>query len=558
MKIPGSFHAATLAVTLVPACLTTMARAQVITEFRVPTSGSDPLEIAPGPGGMWFTEHAVNRIGLIAPGGDFSEFPVLRSPSGIVTGPDANVWFTSNDNWQSGSSAPTYPQGFVSRITPTGVMTNFVSDPFSFSGYPLSITVGPDGRLWFTDADIEGARIGHVSTAGQITDSYVFTSAASDDLATTITSGPDGNLWFTVFGQNRDAAIDRVTPSGVATEFALPGVRGVWGITAGPDGNLWFTETNASKVGRITPSGAVTEFTVSGNPRGIAAGPDGNLWFAENGGNKIGRISIHGQLTEFPVPTPNSRPWGIAAGADGNIWFTERGAGQIGRITLGSEADPLRLDGGRFLVTAEWQSPTGSGPGHPVPLTGEAGYFWFFDPANVEVIVKLLDWCPAGGITFFAAGLTNLDVSLTVTDQLTGLSKSYVNPQGAAFQPIQDELFTCSSGANGSIAGTWTGTFDPADYIDCDGGTPAQASFQQNGSVFVGTLNATGNSCGFAGVTLQGTLNGSALDGTVAGDRFTSGSTAKGTLSGTNLEISLTDVCPGALCIPGGQMHLHR
>lgn len=109
----------------------------------------------------------------------------------------------------------------------------------------------------------------------------------------------------------------------------------------------------------------------------------------------------------------------------------------------------------------------------------------------------------------------------------------------------------------GNITGTWSGKFDPADFVDCDGNTPAQASFQQNGLDIVGTLNATENGCGFTRVTLRGTLQGTTLDGTVTGDRFSNG-TAKAALSGTTLEIALTSACPGELCIPGGQMHLHR
>ena len=32
-----------------------------------------------------------------------------------------------------------------------------------------------------------------------------------------------------------------------------------------------------------------------------------------------------------------------------------------------------------------------SGRGAAVPLTGDTGYFWFFNSANVELIVKVLD-----------------------------------------------------------------------------------------------------------------------------------------------------------------------
>ena len=123
--------------------------------------------------------------------------------------------------------------------------------------------------------------------------------------------------------------------------------------------------------------------------------------------------------------------------------------------------------------------------------------------------------------------------------------------------PTEPKLAATPIPTPGNIAGAWTGKFDSVDFIDCDSNTPAQASFQQNGSAIVGTLNATENGCGFTAVTFEGTLQGNVLEGTLRGGNFQSGR-AYGTLSGTNLEIELGSSCPGIMCIPGGQMHLHR
>jgi len=101
----------------------------------------------------------------------------------------------------------------------------------------------------------------------------------------------------------------------------------------------------------------------------------------------------------------------------------------------------LCLLGGRYAVTADWQKSTGeSGHGHAFTLTGDTGYFWFFDASNVETVVKVLDGCALGGHRWvFGSGLTNVQVTIHVTDSLNpGTVKTYVNPQGTAFQPIQD------------------------------------------------------------------------------------------------------------------------
>jgi plastocyanin len=104
------------------------------------------------------------------------------------------------------------------------------------------------------------------------------------------------------------------------------------------------------------------------------------------------------------------------------------------------DATTLCLGDGRFRVRAHWQTGDGqSGAGHGVTLTGDTGYFWFFNDANVEAVVKVLDGCGLNQRHWvFAGGLTNVRVVLTVSDTSTGIPKTYVNPQGSQFQPIQD------------------------------------------------------------------------------------------------------------------------
>jgi hypothetical protein len=79
------------------------------------------------------------------------------------------------------------------------------------------------------------------------------------------------------------------------------------------------------------------------------------------------------------------------------------------------------------------------GPGNAEPLTDDTGYFTFFDPANVEVVVKVLNACPlVERYWVFAGGLTNVQVTLTVSDTTTGDTRTYLNELGTAFQPVQD------------------------------------------------------------------------------------------------------------------------
>jgi S-layer homology domain len=109
----------------------------------------------------------------------------------------------------------------------------------------------------------------------------------------------------------------------------------------------------------------------------------------------------------------------------------------------------------RFAIQAVWKRPDGSyGPGHAVPISSESGYFWFFEAGNVEVIVKTPDGCGINGHEwFFAAGLTNLDVELRVTDRATGEFRTYVNPQGGPFRTITDTGAFASCSGGGTATG---------------------------------------------------------------------------------------------------------
>ncbi len=110
-----------------------------------------------------------------------------------------------------------------------------------------------------------------------------------------------------------------------------------------------------------------------------------------------------------------------------------------------TNATTLCLNGGRFRVTVYYATPDGaSGPGMGVGLTGDSGYFWFFDAANIELVVKVLDACTLGNFWVFAGGLTNVGVTLIVEDTQTGATKTYNNAIGTPFAPLQDtRAFSC-------------------------------------------------------------------------------------------------------------------
>jgi virginiamycin B lyase len=437
---------AALVLTGILAGLAAEARGQAFTEFPIPTADSRPSGITDGPGGLWFTEANANNIARITTAGVISEFPIPTGgsyPQGITTGFYGDLWFTESLGNKIGRIT-TQANGIVtaSSITEFEIPTA--------NSHPFGIVAGPDGNLWFT----ESHKIGRITPDGVITE---FPLRVGNTATGGIATDYD-NLWFTetaVFGLSVVGLIGRITPAGVITEFDIPGsLRDPIGIVAKTRFELWFTEANANKIGQITDKGVVTEFplpSAGSSPQGIAVGSDGNLWFTEVTAGRIGQITTTGVVAEFIVPTAASSPFGISAGPDHNLWFTEADGNKIGRINLSaarcSRSDTnLCLNSARFKVEATWTTPDGAtGSGHAVALTPGSGYFWFFSPNKAELVVKAIDACSFNNRSWlFAAGLTNVNVALKITDTRSNQVKIYTNPQGAAFQPIQDtSAFPC-------------------------------------------------------------------------------------------------------------------
>jgi hypothetical protein len=99
------------------------------------------------------------------------------------------------------------------------------------------------------------------------------------------------------------------------------------------------------------------------------------------------------------------------------------------------------LQNGRFRVTADWENFTGGeGEAHAILGSNESGEFWFFGPGNTELIVKVINGCaePTPRYWVFAAGLTNVGVTLTVEDTEADFEHEYENEVGTNFAPILD------------------------------------------------------------------------------------------------------------------------
>ncbi len=173
----------------------------------------------------------------------------------------------------------------------------------------------------------------------------------------------------------------------------------------------------------------------------------------------------------------------------------------VARAACQAGDSALCLNGGRYRVSASWATDNAAGNGHAVGLTGDTGYFWFFSPSNLEMIVKVLDGCAVNqNVWVFAGGLTNVEVSLRVEDTVTGSVTNYHNPRTTAFQPIQDTEAFASCGGNGQLEPPKDHTVEPLPVLRVEppqpaGGQVATAIVDAQGASSI-HLIATGQACG--------------------------------------------------------------
>jgi hypothetical protein len=108
----------------------------------------------------------------------------------------------------------------------------------------------------------------------------------------------------------------------------------------------------------------------------------------------------------------------------------------LGQVSTGCPPNVptvLCLGSNRFSAQVRWTATNlgQSGFGQAIPLTAETGAFWFFQPSNIELVVKVLDARTINGkFWVFYGSLTNVQFTLTLTDQQTGKVQTYVNPEG--------------------------------------------------------------------------------------------------------------------------------
>ncbi len=361
-------------------------------------------------------------LAVVAPAGWgqtlITEFPLAGSGNvnvgaggyarSMTPGPDGALWMTE-----------AFPSRIV-RMLPDGSTTEFDVAP---GIAPSGITVGPDQNIWFGLAGGPSG-IGRISMSGQLVE---FPLNLHNAVTSGFVSGPDGNVWFTEaeIGPPADpgwTAIGKVTPGGQITTYSLPLGTSATGIIVSPEGSLWALVAQPTEpfagIQRINLDGSRRSVVASLDPdRAIAMtlGPDGNAWITAKS-NTVAKVAPAGVVTKYAIPTPGALPFDITAGPDGNLWFTEYDGNKIGRITPQG-------------VITEFAVPTpDSGPA--AICVGPDGNIWFSESKANKVGRLALSGPAAGNITLTvpaAASSAGLNGTFFHTD-LWLMNRSFTSP----------------------------------------------------------------------------------------------------------------------------------
>lgn len=240
----------------------------------------------------------------------------------------------------------------------------------------------------------------------------------------------------------------------------------VWARLFGPNGQ---PKGEAFRVNQVQPSAqyfAAADMDSAGNfvvtwESAVQEGRIGEIYarlFRPDGRPASDEFHVNQLSGQFEETLPR-----VALSDDGVValtwvnWYTGDGSAEATMLrrylaTCAPDATFLPLRNGRFLACARWETTAGQrGSGVPANWSDESGGFWFFDDANLELFVKLLDGCGVNGhYWLYVSGLTDVGVDLALLDTWTGAVRSYSRPRGVPFAAIQDvdAFSTCNATPN--------------------------------------------------------------------------------------------------------------
>jgi len=240
--------------------------------------------------------------------------------------------------------------------------------------------------------------------------------------AVPIAGGDTGYFWF-FNSDNVELIVKVLDGRNVNGKFWV-----FYGALSGVEYTLTVTDT---------ATGAVRSYF---NPQGHTASVADTLAFDPSVGSTTSSVPASLPLIDHPIPeAAKIRSLAVTdpATADADRPLAVSPLAYSAPSPTAAPCTPssttLCLNGRRFSVQVTWAvaSQGKSGAGTAVPLTSDSGYFWFFNSANAELVVKVLDGRGLNGnFWVFFGALSDVHYIVTITDTRTGFVRAYVNPHG--------------------------------------------------------------------------------------------------------------------------------
>lgn len=188
-----------------------------------------------------------------------------------------------------------------------------------------SLSIGADGKVWFTEFDYLSNKVGSFDFAKQQFQEYDSPTPRS------VPHNPwvarNGQIWFTELKGRKLSTIDPET--GKLTEYPVPDKAGIHTLREDLQGNIW----TSGNVTRFNPH--TQKFTVFGTPStyDVAVDNQDNAWGASEG-DKPGLFRVDsktGDIKLYPVPDMKFVR-GIEVDAQQNVWFGDVTNHRLGKF----------------------------------------------------------------------------------------------------------------------------------------------------------------------------------------------------------------------------------
>ena len=172
---------------------------------------------------------------------------------------------------------------------------------------------------------------------------------------------------------------------------------------------------------------------------------------AASGSSRAGGPAEFGGIELASLQSAALVPPDAEAGVPESVLASVGAASRQSAGTCEPGPERLCLRNGRFAVEVRFVDPDATDeegpvekPGYAMPslTTGQTGFFWFFNEDNVELAAKVLDGRGLNGRHWLLyGGLSDVEYTLTATDTVTGVSRTYRNEAGNVCGRIDTDAF---------------------------------------------------------------------------------------------------------------------